>query len=250
MQIAIFTVFKPTTKHKIMKILTTLLLLFFTLTALKAEEYDKYKFGARFNPNMSWLAPDLGTPDERSVSNRGVNFGFSFGLEGNYYFASNYAINTELRITRYIKGDMRSRNPEEDRSEDYSFRFHYVELPVGIRLQTNQFGYFDYFIRFNLVPGFSTSRQGDLFDKNEGEVKEGISLNDDVRFFRGAGEVAMGTRYQLAGSIFLKGSISYNHGFFNIIQGNPENEALDDLRDENGLDVRNHYLGLNLGVLF
>lgn len=235
-----------------MKILTTFLLFLFTITALKAEEaeeYDKFKFGARINPNISWLAPDLGTPEERSVSNNGVNPGFSFGLEGNYYFARNYAFYTELRITRNIEGDLRARKESAGR-EDFTFRFNYVEVPVGFKLKSSQTGLLDFFIRFNLVPGFSTSREGDLYELATGEINEDVSLNDDVRFFRGAGEIALGTRYHVAGSIYLKSSISYNHGFFNIIQGSPDNVALDDLRDRNDLSVKNHYLGLNLGVQF
>lgn len=217
---------------------------------LLADERDQYQFGLRFNPHLAWLATD--TDDDLELDNDGVNAGFSFGVQGDIRFAENYFFATELRITRGFTGTMEVVDVDEDRKFDAEYDFNSVEIPLGLKMRTPQFGYFDFFGRFSLIPGVYTERSETLTSATGSAEELG---SEDLRIMRAAFEITLGTNYQIAESLYLKGGLAYNHSMFNLVRNSLEEDDHDlpqnyHWRMDEEMSLQNHYMALNLGVLF
>ncbi len=171
------------------------------------------KFGVYVDPQLVWLSPD-----SREIIGDGVKLGISGGLVINKYFQKNYAIQTGIAIgtqggklrfgtesyfTSYNEVD----TLQAGTTVDYSL--NYITVPVGLRLKTNQIGYFSYYARVGLTNQFNikaraTSSDGTL-DKN--------NINEEIFFYNLAYHFGIGIEYSISEDTALDFGISYHNGF-------------------------------------
>lgn len=115
----------------------------------RGEDYRPYlKLGIHFDPLISWF-----TTRSYDVRNDGPVPGFSFGLTYNNYFGRNYSFSSGIRIInaggRLICNEATTfeiRNFEReivnvDPYEPIIYRVNYISVPLGVKLETDQFSY-------------------------------------------------------------------------------------------------------------
>lgn len=203
-------------------------------------------FGLFGAVNVGWIRSDT-----KGYQSDGVQPGLSYGLitdfslekNDNYFFSTGVIINN-------IGGVMN--NPSvvsltdsvgtivlepARRQVEYSIR--QIEVPISLKMKTNEIGYIKYFGQFGISPAFNirTTQKGeDFYDSGSQQLDENADL--DVRVFRVGVLAAAGIEYNLTGHTNLVLSLSYNGAFTNALKGqvtagSDERRAFE--VDENGI---------------
>ena len=226
------------------------------IPATKAQDDGGVRFGLKLAPNMAWQRPDT-----KGLSSNGSKLGYTFGLNvefpvgsnGNYRFATGLMLNN---VGGILKQDYTYTQPgtttplTKELEQDMSLR--YVELPLTMKLMTNEIGYIRYFGLIGFGTAFNIRAKGDIevpvFDPNNSASVTGFStlededIKDDIQSFKASLIIGGGMEYNFSGSTSILIGVNYNNGFSN---------TLNDLQ-VNGKDAKSFqdYLELNLGVFF
>lgn len=197
--------------------------------------YYGFRLGLTAHPTLGWVKPEVGKSD-------GVALGFSYGLLADFNFAENYSFATGLTITT-INGKSTEVNipPYYDGSNSqtaYSLRYklQYIEIPLTVKLKTDKMGDIRWYGQFGLSNGFNIGAKQDA-DFVGKKVAENQSISKYTNFYRAGLIVGAGGEYDIADHTSLTIGLTLNNGFTNIAS------------DKNR-SVKNHYLGINVGVFF
>jgi hypothetical protein len=222
-------------------LVTTLLIL--TSQAFAQRKTPPFQFGFRFAPNIGWLKPDA-----EEYKGDGVALGYSWGFVGEYKFSDNYSICSgfsipmnggKLKYPYASEGDTGTMNRK--------YKFKAIEIPVLLKMQTKEIGYFSYFMQM----GFATSINISAKAKDEFEVyypdakivKKEPNIKSSTRFLRESMIIGVGAQYNLSGSTQIFGSLSFDNGFTNVLKvKNPITKQSE--------DAISNYLELSFGILF
>ncbi len=258
------------------KILLTVVLLLTIISVIAQEEGSSkgLRFGLKVAPSMSWMKPDL-----KSIDKKGMTLGFNYGLMTDFSLSGNgnYAFSTGLEVST-VGGKLNYPNVVEQDSTDYygmtlrTFNLKYVNLPLQLKLRTNEIGYMTYFGSFGIDAGFNfkakATDEHTLRKKQTGDVdppitptEEDIVVNKDVSFFRVALVIGAGFEYNLSGNTSLLLGVTFNNGFNNVLtydgyelSSSYSGPALDNsnkAKDANQkMDAISNYLALNIGIFF
>ncbi len=218
---------------------------------------QNFRLGLGVSPSVSWM-----NPISKSLKADGSVLNFSYGLLGDFAIkkSDNYFISTGLTIGEN-GGKMMFAQKAFDygtgidtfNNVSYSYRNKYVEIPLMIKLKTNEIGYMKYFLGIGMHVGFLASATAkidldpghDLFVPNqklyvnlrENNNLDGI-MKDNIGFFRGSLHVTGGAEYNLAGKTWAFAGLYWDKGFTNIMASG------------SNLSVNNQSVGLQFGVFF
>jgi hypothetical protein len=199
------------------RIIFTMMIAFASLHIGNAQ---KLHLGLFTDPLVGWYSSDA-----ELISGGGVRAGFSTGLAVNYYFSRNYAFSTGLNYTR-TGGVQSSAEPTTFLFSNFStevapgekaiYSASYINMPVGIRLRTNQIGYFSVFSDLGLDPGFLnrgtiTIPSADIEDELASKELKKLNLGFHIQ---------AGAEYSLGGSTTLIIGIGYDHGLTDVTKDN------------------------------
>lgn len=234
----------------------TVLIVFFATAASNAQEDRKIRFGLNAAPSIAWLKAQ-----EKSVKGDGLSLRFKYGLVFDYKFADNFWFGTGLDIT-YLGGSLNYQYPafiKEDEvsstnNSNYikvnsaSYTAQYLELPLTVKMKTNEINNMVYFAQVGLNNGFRLDAKTKFGSFNK------VKTLNDATLIRIAINISGGVEYNLTGTTSLLLGITYNNGFTNLLSGSSDfvkidlkkNGALTDLNT----NVRSNYIGLNIGFLF
>lgn len=237
------------------KLLTPLAILIGLVNAAQAQ----VKLGLKFSPQLTWVGEE-----SKSISSSGTRLNVSYGLMIDKYFTENYAIATELAVTS-MTGKLMPTNAVINRTEnnvgtthinpEYTYKFQYINVPLMLKMRTNEIGYFRYYAEFGMNFGFMIRSKADIrasslelknvnindpdpedeFTLND--ASSGKNLNDEVRFFRSALLVGAGIQYNIFGNTQLVAGLRYENSFSNFVK-------------EDSWKASMHMAGLHVGVLF
>ncbi len=217
-------------------------LLFLMSGPLLADDDFGFRFGMHISPNLSWFRAET-----RGYDNRGASPGFSYGLIVDYEFARNYVVTSGLNILN-TGGKMRYRYLHEgddtQKRRDYSLR--YLEIPLGLKLRTEEMGFMTYYGKFGLGLGFNIRAKAD--DRIYREVNSTLQIDDEdiseeTRFIKAGLIIGGGLEYSLGGMTSLLAGITFHNGFANILdQDNPAVAT--------SPSAMNNYIEFTLGVMF
>jgi hypothetical protein len=238
-----------------------------------SDDYKPFRFGLAVQPNISWMKVESDGMESGSPTIK-----FSYGLLAEFAFSKNYSIATGLQImttgggvnykkTVYFEDGRRFSGNEVFMMDKRVYSTQYINIPVGLKMKTNEIGYLTYFGTFGLDVGFKTKATGNDYGTpnisitpippaiQNANVKHDVSK--DVNFFRLALNLGGGVEYGLSGNTSLIASINYSNGFVNVlksksdqmIQGNtdPASNGQGPALNQN---ARSNYVGLTVGVLF
>lgn len=238
----------------------------------KRDDDKKFRFGFKGAMTTSWIKSD-----DKKITKDGIPVGFSYGFNVDYKLAKNFSFVTGFDVTN-INMKMKNIHPNQDFTMISSTKYDslgkrltttktssttllnitakYIEVPILFNGHTNEIGYWTYFIQGGFSPSVLVSQKATLTSSDtsfpellaQGEVKlnatesldEYRSTEDDIALFRVGFVIAAGAEYNLSGNTSLVGSLRYNNGMFNIMK-DPSSRF-----DK----VTNHYVSLNVGILF
>lgn len=205
--------FVTTIFFKINQMKKTILAIAVLLTAINLKaQHASTRLGFDFSPQISWMMSD----DDR-VSSNGLMGGYNFGLIIDRFFAPNYAFATGIFINttggklNYKDGtSMVIGNTPHENIHKFSYRLKYLEVPMGIKLLTNQHDR----NRFYLQMGFSNQF---LIKTNDGNGK---SIKDEVRFYNFGYQLGGGIEHSLGSNLYLRTGLLFHSSLTDITSNN------------------------------
>ncbi len=236
-----------------MKQLLVLLFLIFGVGELTAQ--NKLRLGLTASPNIGWI-----NPDTRGVDSDGSRLGFKYGVIVDYSFAENYALSTGAFIN-HMGGKIKF--PEEISSNSFGssesvVKLQYVDLPISLKLRTNEIGYITYFGQIGFEGSINIGAKTDLksFDSNGKEVfsADNEKISDEIKLFRASLVVGIGAEYNISGNTSIVGGLSFHNGFTNIfdfdVPKTDKNGQLLTTGETQKVKANNNFISLDIGVLF
>lgn len=210
-----------------------------SINSVIAQTDYNVRFGLQLSPTFSWMKSDA-----RVINGNGANLGLKLGMIGEYYFAETYAVTSGLGFAFNHGGTLRY-DPESDywntgvnlRDADLKYSVQYIEIPLGLKMRTKEFGYLRYFGEPSLTFGFRSQSRGDIkgSDLNDVDIKEYIA---PLGLSWGLG---IGAEYSVSGSTSLVGGLYFQNMFTDMTKDV-------DMGDESASSF--NALTIRLGVLF
>src|SRR5690606_36334207 len=112
-----------------------------------------FQLGLQFSPTIGWIKPDV-----EGVEYSGTKIGFTGGLVGDFNISDNYAFSTGIFITN-TGGKLTNTYADSIFSTEVKahqdIRLKFIEIPLTLKLKTNQIGYLTYFGKFGFGAGFN-----------------------------------------------------------------------------------------------
>ena len=214
-----------------------------------SQDFKKFKFGFKVDPNISWMSPEAADLVSEGVLLRG-----SFGVNADIMFSERYALGTGFSIMG--GGGQLSFFDYEDRIGDAGesnfivkrnrkYKLKYVEIPLTLKLRTDEIGYITYWGQFGLGLGFATKATADdnikFFSElvedademgnswidsgsaistlaKEDEEEMGVDISGEMLPIRASLIIGAGIDYSLSGNTSLMFGIAYNNGLTNVFK--------------------------------
>ncbi|MCC6185756.1 MAG: PorT family protein [Chitinophagaceae bacterium] len=127
-----------------------------------SETLKKIRFGVYVAPNLSFMRPSAAKDGAKTQENGGNKIGFTYGIMADFNFTENYAIATGLQVNT-TGGKINTLNPialdNEAISTKFDYTLQYLEVPVALKLKTDQMGKFTIFGQAGLTIGFNISKK-------------------------------------------------------------------------------------------
>lgn len=201
------------------------------------------KFAVHADPVISWIGSN-----ESEYTNEGVKPGVDIGLNVIHFFADNYAISTGISL---ISAGGRQSSTQADtlvftnfnqvveEGTEVKYNLQYMNIPIGLRLQTNQVGYLTYYTDM----GFDLR----LLIKSTIDISAiGIdheNARNEVYGMNAGWHIGAGLEYELGIDLSLIAGLSYAQDFFDITK---DLEDVHQVEDRSGLRM----IRVRLGIKF
>jgi hypothetical protein len=192
------------------------------------------RFGLKAAPSMGWLKPDT-----KGLTTNGSKIGFSYGIMTDFGFTDNYYLATGVDVT-YRGGSLTDKRIDTvEITTDY--RLQYIELPITLKMKTNEIGYLTYFGQFGFAPGLRISSKGDIETKFAGQAGtnnlDDEDISDAINNLTLSMIISLGAEYNLGGRTSILTALTFNNGFVDVL-------------DDKDLKATSNYFALTLGVFF
>ena len=185
-------------------------------------DFNRVRFGLMVAPTFSWL-----NVLDSDFEGEGSRLSFSYGLLLDYGFADRYAISTG------IVGVPGGGNYSNDSTGTINLRMRYLQVPIYLKLRTNQFGKFTPFGQVGIAPSFALSSRYDQESANI-DNENANDITKPINFSIGGGA---GVEYAIGDNTSAFVSLDYQHGFLNVV------DKIDD-------KMTNSNFAIRLGVYF
>lgn len=202
------------------KLVLPLMICLITLGSDLFAQDRKVVFGLTASPLISWMKAD-----NAAISKGKVRAGLEYGLLMDINFTQNYAIGTGTTII--MEGGNLGFG-----GATTTFKLQYFQLPVVMKLRTNQIGYITYFGQFGILPAFRIRARvdvdlpGSADIENENIIKDNNAINATSNFFNLSLQVGGGIEWNFAGNTALVLGIIYNNGFVNQLDDTDDDKVL------------------------
>ncbi len=209
-------------------------------STLRAQDEQKLHFGLKAAPSLAWIVSDT-----KGYESSGTKLGFSYGLITEFNFSTHYAFATGIDIT-YRGGKSKYSSSLNDSTtvvSEAELTLQYIELPITLKLKTNEIGYITYFLQFGVAPGINIRSKANV--KTTTQIgsntitasEDDVDIKDGINNFNLSMIIAGGIEYTLSGSTVLLAGITFNNGFL-------------DIDDSSNIKAHSDFLALTVGVLF
>ncbi|MBT3963087.1 MAG: outer membrane beta-barrel protein [Flavobacteriales bacterium] len=262
------------------KLLLLALAFIFTLNPLvsTAQENDmserKFRFGLHGSPNFGWIKPNIKEFEKSGLQPR---FGFGYGLMMDYRFSEspNYLFSTGVNLSQFGGGlvepwDSTVLVPNVDTTTYYgkldrTYQLQYVNIPIMLKMRTNEIGYMSYFASVGFDLGVRTRAfANDNFEWTNSlgpANEEDVNIQDDIGLFRVALNLTGGGEFNLTGNTNVYIGVGWHNTLLNMFQGSehviqPDANGFPET-DGNGVSIISrqkkavpNYISLDLGLFF
>ena len=201
---------------------------------------SKLHFGMKVQPALNWFKTDT-----KGIENNGSEFRFNYGFVTEFRFAERYSFATGIDVTNR-GGSLRQESSDSNSTSitDSNWKLRYVELPMSLKLKTNEIGHFTYYLQFGLSPGINIRSVADISTTtqlngggSQTSSEDGVDYKDETNAFNLSMLIGLGMEYRFSGNTCLLGGLTYSNGFL-------------DAASDNDITLNTNYIGLTIGVLF
>lgn len=187
------------------------------------------RFTVIVDPKFSWMKSDL-----KGVENDGSHFGVNIGLNVDKFFAPNYALMSGISIdntggklnydkVKYLdtKADIDSVNA----GSTLNYKLQYINVPLGLKLKTNEIGYLTFFTHLGLNGGINIKATGEIDDYELNNQ----NISDEVKLFNLGYYIGAGVEYSIGGNAAVVLGLTYTNGFIDITKDSNSKVTLSNL---------------------
>ncbi len=233
------------------KVYVTFLVLLFGASHLFAQSDNSVRLGIKLAPNLAWVRSDT-----KGLESNGTIVGYTFGLmtefpfgsNGNYRFATGLFLNNIGGKAKYgystdangIKSDVQFAT---------TTKLRYIELPVTMKMMTNEIGYMRYFGQLGVDMGANIRAKSDFeMSTTSGGSTTTLSetdndVQDNINVFKAGLVIGGGLEFNFSGSTSAMAGITYHSGFTNLYKK-------DSFTGVDKVKTFADYIELSLGVFF
>jgi hypothetical protein len=241
-----FVVLNQNKKIFMRKIILSLIVFVFMSSIVTAQSTDRtFRFGVYGDLGTSWAKPKID-----GYNYNGITSAYGYGLLFDYYFTKNYVFNSGLYVD-YIGGKL---SFDENKTIDgilksgimnRKYAIQYLEIPIALKLKTNEIGYLRYFVQLGFNTGFRLKAKGtDEFEYAASVTKpETTSITKQVSFFKLSFVAGLGAEYEINSSISAFGQLNFNNGLSDYLSGSNVQTGIKEKAILNKL-------GLTVGLIF
>jgi len=207
-------------------------------------QYKSVALGVKASPSINWMKSD-----QQGYKSQGISAGIGWGLIAEFYFAENYAFVSGFNLN-FQSG--RLSYPAIYSGEDVGwverhYRFKYFEIPVAIKMKTDEISGMRFYGTVGL--GFSTrlsSRAEDVRTLvGEPDIETDFRIvNSQTRLFRAAMLIGLGVEVPVTKTASFVTGLQFNNGLNNVLKGNNE---LDNTSEHQAIS---NFIELNVGFIF
>jgi len=203
------------------RLILSLLIVAFTLSGF-SQRHARLSFIA--SPSVDWMSSN--NTDSKSEN---ITLGYDFGLSGDFYQTEDerYAFVTGLQISN-LGGELTYRTGSAiqfagttlPNLSSIKYRLRYIEVPVGIKLKTDEFRRFRYWGMIGMSPMVNISAMG---DSNNGALYKS-KINDEVNMFNLAMNLGLGFDFDLGGNNSFTAGLIFQNGLTDVTTDNVVND--------------------------
>jgi hypothetical protein len=203
-----------------------------------AQGQSPIRFNVHLSPQFNWLS----SSDQDKIDPDGSNFHLHAGIQMDYFFAKNYAFIIGFGINNLggklaykdsvtYKGDGQDVVVPPD--SRVKMNLQYLDVPVGLKLKTEELGYGTFFLQLGLNPMFNVNAHitSDELGYDKKSIKESVNL------FALGYHVGAGIEYRLGGNTALIGGVRWTSGLTNVTEND-------------GSTITTNAISIDLGILF
>ena len=182
------------------------------------QKHIKLSFAG--SPSVNWMSTDNADAERGKLT-----LGYDYGLNSDFYFSEDerYAFSTGIQISN-IGGEIsyRTNSPFQFSGatlpslSKIRYRLRYVEIPIAIKLKTDQFHRIYYWGQFGVSPMVNIKAKG---DSSDGSLNK-ANINDEVNLFNMAMNVGIGFDFDLGSSNSITGGLIYQNGLIDVTTDN------------------------------
>lgn len=226
------------------------LLFLFTSVSIVSFAQENLRFGFTMSPGITWLSPD-----NKQINSEGARFAFTYGAIVDFIIDDNerYSITSGVQIA--MDGGKLSSFPLEriaGQSAEMTAKIQYLELPVGLKLRSNETSSnLTFYGVLGIINGINIRARADHFyeDISKGQRKDDKNVKlRGLEFYPNKIQKVVpyqlslqfegGTEFRVAENTSIVGGLFFRNGFTNIIDDN----------DKERIVGRN--VGLRIAVMF
>lgn len=249
------------------------LLFFIGVQNIHAQEDEKVRLSLTVNPNINWLSTN-----NKGYNSEGSKFGISYGLLTDFrLFGDNhYSLCTGFTFS-HLGGKISSPDVYDNNGTTVSarkfsnYKFTNIDVPMVIRLKTNEIGYNVYYAVFGSELGFNINAENKFYKSygSSSTAEETIDISNStkdknsgeeyVNWFRTSLVFGLGIQRSISGRTAYRIGLTYHNGLTNMFGG--KTYQTDDnnnvIIDSNGnatrdrsLSTKQQFVELNLSIVF
>lgn len=224
------------------KIVLSFIILCAFVVVSNAQNEKFFRFGVHGNTGLSWMKPD-----QDSLEYQGMRIGLGWGFIGEMTIADNFSVATGFDVS-YMGGKLQkagvyqSYPPDTTEIlsiENSTYKLQYLDVPISLKMKTNEINYMTYFMRiggsFGICLNGKADREYTSIGGGSNLTMNDIDLKDTKNFFRANFQIGGGVEYSLGGTTALLGEITFVNGLTYLIE---DNKAI------------GNYLMFKIGILF
>lgn len=227
-----------------------------TMAHAQSDNATKFRLGIKLAPNLGWIRADT-----KGVKSDGSRFGYSFGLmtefpfgaNGNYRFATGLLLNNiGGKVAASYNVDTAGVVSSDLVTSKVNLR--YVDLPLTIKLMTNEIGYMRYFGQLGFDAGVNIRAKGEsskittLNNETKEEKLTDIDFKKMVSPVKLGLVLGAGFEYNFSGGTSALVGITYHSSFTKLLEKDfYETNAPESIRNAK---TYADYLELSLGIYF
>lgn len=261
----------------------------YTLNAQESGDKN-FRFGLKGDLSFNWL----NSQNKKELLNDGLGLGYAWGLQLEFKlgktvsfvsglnltsstFKLNYKDASSAGISRYVlnineefvelkdNGVYDTVNQSLYQLHNRKFKGNYINIPLTLKMKTNEIGYMTYFGEFGaniniLTKGRVIKDEGvttPVGGAQTGYIKEDLIMSKSMGLVNLGLKIGGGAEYNFSGSTSMFFALHYNHYFLNALRSNDKYLQKQDLLVTNevkyksaGQKVIPGAVTLTLGILF